>query len=95
MNTLPLSIVKSQLSQIADDVDRTHERVHITRNGQKFVVLMSAQDLESLEATLELLLDQDATRRIREAELDIAAGNSSTAAEMAALMDERRDPLAS
>jgi antitoxin YefM len=95
MNTLPSSVAKSQQSRIADDVDRTHERVHITRNGKEFVVLLSAQDLESLEATIELLTDHDATRRIREAELDIAAGTFTTAPEMTALMDERRDQLAS
>ena len=32
-----------------------HERVHITRNGREYVVLIAAEDLESIEATLELL----------------------------------------
>ena len=44
MSTLPLSEVKARLSEIADEVDRTHERVHITRNGREYVVLMSAED---------------------------------------------------
>jgi prevent-host-death family protein len=38
----------------ADEVDRTHQRVHVTRNGRDYVVLLSAADLDSLEATLEL-----------------------------------------
>lgn len=54
MTTLPLSEVKARLSEIADEVDRTYERVHITRNGHEYVVLISAEDLESIEATLEL-----------------------------------------
>ncbi len=35
MTTLPLSEVKARLSEIADEVDRTHGRVHVTRNGRE------------------------------------------------------------
>lgn len=90
MSTLPLSEVKARLSEIADEVDRTHERVHVTRNGREFVVLLSAEDLESLEATLELLQDQAAMDRIHKAEADLAAGAVTSADEMVQLMAERR-----
>lgn len=49
MQTLPLSEVKARLSEIADEVDQTHERVYVTRNGRDFVVLMSKEDLDSLD----------------------------------------------
>jgi prevent-host-death family protein len=90
MSTLPLSEVKARLSEIADEVERTHERVHVTRNGREFVVLLSAEDLESLEATLELLQDDAAMDRIREAEADVAAGDLTSAEEVSKLMSERR-----
>lgn len=45
-----------------------HEPVHITRNGRDYVVLLSAEDLESIEATLELLSDPAARERVRRAE---------------------------
>jgi prevent-host-death family protein len=90
MSTLPLSEVKARLSEIADEVDRTHERVHITRNGRQYVVLMSAEDLESIEATLELLSDPEAIAEIREADAAVAAGEATAGDEMAALMEERR-----
>ncbi len=90
MSTMPLSEVKARLSEIADEVDRTHERVHITRNGREYVVLMSAEDLESIEATLELLSDPQAIAEIREADAAVAAGEVTSGAEMAALMDDRR-----
>ncbi|MBA3294245.1 MAG: type II toxin-antitoxin system Phd/YefM family antitoxin [Geodermatophilaceae bacterium] len=90
MSTLPLSEVKARLSEIADEVDRTHERVHVTRNGREYVVLVSAEDLESLEATIELLSDESAKARVREAEAAVAAGDLTTAEEMAALMEGRR-----
>ncbi len=95
MSTLPLSEVKARLSQIADEVDRTHERVHVTRNGREYVVLISAADLESLEATIELLSDPEAVARIQSADVAVAEGELTTAEEMAKLMQQRllRDNL--
>ena len=89
MATMPLSEVKARLSEVADEVHRTHDRVQITRNGRQYVVLISAEDLESLEATIELLADPAAMGRVREAEADLAAGTATTAEEMAILMAQR------
>ena len=86
---MPLSEAKARLSEVADEVDRTHDRVHITRNGREYVVLISAEDLESLEATIELLADPEAMTRVKQADTDIARGQGSTAEEMAALMAQR------
>lgn len=82
--------MKARLSEIADEVDRTHDRVHVTRNGREYVVLVSAEDLESLEATIELLSDESAKARIREAQAAFAAGDLTTTEEMEALMEARR-----
>lgn len=90
MTTLPLSEVKARLSEIADEVDRTHDRVHVTRNGREYVVLLSAQDLESLEATIDLLSDAAAMERLKEADAAVAAGDVTDAEEMTRLMAERR-----
>jgi antitoxin YefM len=93
MNTIPLSEAKARLSEIADEVGRTHERVHITRNGREYVVLLAAEDLESIEATLELLADARAQERIAAAEADIAAGEVLDEQQVRALMDkEARTP---
>jgi antitoxin YefM len=75
MTTLSLSDVKARLSEIADGVAATHERVQITRNGRDYVVLLAAEDLESMEATLELLGDPGAQARIASAERDIEQGD--------------------
>ncbi|MHB8186219.1 MAG: type II toxin-antitoxin system Phd/YefM family antitoxin [Dermatophilaceae bacterium] len=90
MSTIPLSEVKARLSEIADEVDRTHERIHVTRNGREYVVLLSAQDLDSLEATIELLADEAGMERVRQAEADVAQGDVTTGDEMAELMRQRR-----
>jgi antitoxin YefM len=91
MSTLPLSEAKARLSQIADEVHRTHERVTITKNGRSYLVLMSAEDLESIEATLELLADGEALRRVEQARQDLDAGRGTSAEQMAELMAARRE----
>ena len=90
METLPLSEVKARLSEIADEVERTHQRVHVTRNGRSYVVLISEEDLDSLEATLELLSDPEALARVAQAQADLAAGHQTTQDQMADLMQQRR-----
>jgi prevent-host-death family protein len=92
MQTLSLTEVKARLSELADEVDRTHERVQVTRNGREFVVLISSEDLASLEATIELLSDPDAMARISEADAAAAAGDLTSGEEMRALMEARRHP---
>ncbi len=90
MSTLSLSDAKARLSEIAEEVDRTHERVMITKNGREYVVLMATEDLESMEATLELLADPAAQRRLRKAERDVAAGRGVDADVLGQVMQHRR-----
>ncbi len=89
MSTIPLSEAKARLSEIADEVGRTHERVHITRNGREYVVLVAAEDLESIEATLELLADPEAQERIRRSEADVARGDVLDEQDVRALLAQR------
>jgi antitoxin YefM len=66
--TLPLSLVKTRLSELVDRVEGEDERIVVTRNGRAVAVLISADDLESLEETLAVLSDRELMRRIREGE---------------------------
>ena len=90
IETIPLSDAKARLSEIADDVDRTHQRVQITKNGRSYVVLISAEDLDSMEATLELLADPAAMERVSQAQVDLAAGAGTSGEQMRELMEQRR-----
>ena len=92
MTILPLSDAKARLSEIAEEVRRTHDRVHITKNGREYVVLLAAEDLESIEATLELLADPEAQQRLRESEHDIARDDVLDEAEVRALVTGRDRP---
>ncbi len=89
MSTIPLSEAKARLSEIADEVGRTHERVHITRNGRDYVVLLAAEDLESIEATLELVADPQAQERITAGVADFARGDVLDEQQVRALIDQR------
>jgi antitoxin YefM len=63
---VPISEAKTHLSDLARRVRLQHERITLTRNGQPEAVLMSVDDLEGLEMTLEILGDSDAVGRISE-----------------------------
>lgn len=82
--TLPLAEIKKRLSEIIDGVEGRHDRVVLTRNGRPAAVILSPDDLEALEDTLELLSDPKAMRAIRKAEADIDAGKAVDAAALRA-----------
>jgi len=63
---VPLSEAKARLSELARRVRQQHERITLTRNGEPEAVLLSVDDLEGLEMTLEILGDVEAVARISE-----------------------------
>ena len=54
-DTLPFSEVKAHLSEVADRVEREHDRILVTRNGRPSFVLVSPDDLAALEESLAIL----------------------------------------
>ena len=82
--TLPLAAIKAHLSEIVDRVEHEHDRVVLTRNGRAAAVIMSPEDLEALEDTLELLSDPRALKEIDRARQDVAGGKVVTAEELRA-----------
>ena len=71
--TISLAAVKDRFSEIVDRVNKQHDRVIVTRNGVPAAVLVSVEELESLEETLEILSDQTSMVAIRESESEIAS----------------------
>ncbi len=57
--TVPFSDAKSHLSELADRVEQEHDRILVTRNGRPSFVLISPDDLESLEETLDIARDSE------------------------------------
>lgn len=82
--TLPLAEIKKRLSEIVDGVEQRHDRVLLTRNGRPAAVILSPDDLESLEETLEILSNPEALQAIREAERGAEHGEFVSADELRA-----------
>ncbi len=80
--TLPLANVKSKFSEMVDRVEHTHDRIIVTRNGRPAAVLISPEELTSLEDTLELLSDPEAIRELNESRQAYAAGDFVTGDEL-------------
>ena len=75
MSTEPLRTVKDRFSEFVERVNSQHDRVVITRNGTPAAVLISPDDLEELEETLDLLSDRKAVRELNAARREVAAGD--------------------
>lgn len=82
--TLPLASVKARFSEMVDRVERTHDRIVVTRNGRPAAVMISPDELASLEDTLELLSDPAAMDEIAGARRAHAAGEYVTGEELRA-----------
>lgn len=81
---LPLAEVKAKFLEMVDRVEQQHERITVTRNGRPAAVLMSAEELNTLEDTLELLSDPSSMAEIQEARLEVRAGRTVSADELRA-----------
>jgi antitoxin YefM len=75
MTTEALRTVKDRFSEYVDRVEREHERVIVTRNGRPAIVLISTEDLEALEETIEVLSDREAMNGVRNGDAAVARGD--------------------
>lgn len=73
---MPLADVKNRLSEVIDRLEREHGRVVVTKHGRPAAVLLSVEDLESLEETLDILSNPALVEDIRRGEADVAAGRT-------------------
>jgi prevent-host-death family protein len=72
--TIPFTEAKAHLSELVDRTLREHERFVVTRNGVPAAVLLSPEDLESLEETVDILQDDELLESIRTSRRQAAAG---------------------
>ena len=71
---LPFSEAKARLSELADRIEDQHERIVVTRHGRPSFVLMSLDELESLEETLDILGDDELVASLRLSQREAAEG---------------------
>jgi prevent-host-death family protein len=70
---MPLAEVRNRLSEVVEQLEREHGRVVITKHGRPAAVVLSIDDLESLEETLDVLANDALMADIRKGLRDLAA----------------------
>lgn len=90
MTAIPLGEARDHLSEFVSDVERTHDRVTITRHGHRAAVLISAEELDSLEETIDILSTPGALEDIRAAQAELDAGQGVDIAEVGRMLTDGR-----
>lgn len=73
-NPIPISDARANLPDLVSKVSENLDRVVITVNGKPKAVLVSAEELESLEETAEVLAIPGALESIKKSEKQIKKG---------------------
>jgi antitoxin YefM len=76
MRFIPLGEAKDKLSALVDDAEATHDIITITKHGRPAAVLMSADDLESLQETVFWLSQPGIREDIAAAEREYTEGST-------------------
>ncbi len=90
MSVTPFTEARNRLSELLDEVERTHERIEITRHGHAVAVLVSPDDLAALEETLDVLASREAMRQLAASRRALESGDVLAADELAALVAKRK-----
>jgi antitoxin YefM len=80
----PLDDAASHLAELAEEVESTHGRLRLTRSGREALVLLTEDELASMEETIALAGDPVAQQEIAEADAAYEAGDFATGDELRA-----------
>lgn len=72
--TLPITKIREDLPNIVDRANRLMEKYVITVNGETKAILMSLDEYESLQETLDILSEPGALKEIKRAEEELDNG---------------------
>ena len=78
MKTLSLTEVKAKLSELVDEVESRDERIVITRKGRPAAVLVSQDDLDSWQETIETTSDRALMTELRRGIRQIKRGKTKS-----------------
>jgi antitoxin YefM len=92
MTVMSFTDARNRLSELIEEVERTHERIEITRHGHAVAVIISPDDLAALEETLDVLSSPEAMRQLAESRAAISTGDVLDADQLATLMSQRGQP---
>ena len=75
---IPFTEARARLTELIDDVETRHEHVVITRKGRPAAVVISPDEWDAIEETLDVLQDEETLAALRESEEDVKAGRLFT-----------------
>jgi len=68
---VPFTEARARLTELLDEVEARHEHLVITRKGRPAAVLVSPEEWDAIEETLEILQDEGALADLRESARDV------------------------
>jgi len=71
---VPFTKARATLTELLDDVEARHEHLVITRRGRPAAVVVSPEEWEAIEETLDVLQDEQTLADLRASEEDVKAG---------------------
>ena len=90
--TITITEGRKELFKIADEVQKPDTQYVFTIEGKPGVVLMSADEYDSLMETMEILSNPEIMKDIRQAEEDYRAGRYSTWEEVKKELAQLKEP---
>ena len=90
MKYFSVAEARAKLAAILDSAAKSRERTVITRNGEPAAVIMSLDDYESMNETLEILADPELTRYLLDYQANPDLEPSYTYEEVMAEVEARR-----
>lgn len=73
---IPASQARSNFYNLIDEVSKTLKRFVITKHGRAKAVVLSPEEVESWEETIEILSDKKLMKSLKEGEEDIEKGRT-------------------
>lgn len=90
--TVPVRELRSNLSQLLNDVAVRRDHVLVTRNGRPAAALVPFDEYEALEETAEILSDPDALAALEVGLAELAHDETISLAHLRHELAERRPP---
>ena len=75
---VPFTEARARLTELLDDVEARHEHLVITRKGRPAAVVISPEEWDAIEETLDVLQDETTLADLRQSEKDVKAGRMSS-----------------
>ena len=92
-NTLSITEARKKIFEIVSDVQKPGNYYTFTENGRPTAVVLSFEEFDSLQATLEIMSDPQAMADIKKAEREFAKGEYVSLDDLKKELGYKKDAL--